>query len=115
MSKGSSPKPFPHQEMSILHARRRFMSHIKKPKHWLTDYNIPLMDWPVNFRDVNPIESLWNVMQSKVEKTDTSSIQKLITLLEVRTKESSTSYLKKLIFFGAKTDERSNTMQASAH
>ena len=69
----------------------------KLTKKWLADNDIPLMDWPGNSPDLNPIENLWNVMKNKVAKKDTSSIPKLKTaILDVWTQDFTTSYLENL-------------------
>jgi arsenate reductase-like glutaredoxin family protein len=68
----------------------------KKTKKWLADKNIPLLDWPGNSPDLNPIENLWHVMKNEVARKDTSSIQKLKdAILQVWT-NFSTSYLENL-------------------
>jgi transposase len=82
--------------MPILPPRWSTVSYLKKTKKWLADKNIPLLDWPGNSPDLNPIENLWHVMKNEVARKDTSSIQKLKdAILQVWT-NFSTSYLENL-------------------
>lgn len=70
----------------------------KKTKKWLADNKIPLMDWPGNSPDLNPIENLWNIMKNKVAKENTSSIEKLKTAILKVWIDFSTTYLENLAF-----------------
>ena len=58
----------------LVFPRRSFLfQHDNTPCHWsastvsfLEDYNICLLDWPVNSPDANPIENLWHIIKSKI-------------------------------------------------
>lgn len=38
----------------------------KVVKNWLSDEKIPVLDWPAQSPDLNPIENLWNDVKVKV-------------------------------------------------
>lgn len=38
----------------------------KKSLKWLSDKNIPVLDWPSSSPDLSPIETLWGVMKKKL-------------------------------------------------
>lgn len=49
----------------------------KKVKAYLSGQNIPILDWPGNSPDLNPIENAWNYIKDKLATTNTSSIPRL--------------------------------------
>ena len=49
----------------------------KTVKKWLEEKNIPVLAWPGNSPDLNPIENAWNYMKKKVQDTQPPSIQAL--------------------------------------
>lgn len=56
----------------------------KSVKAFLASKNIPLLDWPGNSPDMNPIENLWELVKRKVSADIITSKQKLIErLIEV--------------------------------
>ena len=38
----------------------------KSTKTWLNNRHITVIDWPVNFPDLNPIENLWGIVKRKM-------------------------------------------------
>ena len=52
-------------------------------KKWLKDNHAPVLEYPRNFPDLNPIENVWNYMKNKVHEAHSTNIQ---TLKEVRMK-----------------------------
>ena len=40
----------------------------KLVKKWLSEQNIPTLEWPGNYPDLNPIENAWNVMKKRYKK-----------------------------------------------
>ncbi|GFY30344.1 putative transposase like protein [Trichonephila clavipes] len=56
-------------------------------KAFLSEQNIPLLDWPGNIPDMNPIENVWELMKREVAKDVITNK----TLLLERSVESSSS------------------------
>ncbi|GFY18915.1 putative transposase like protein [Trichonephila clavipes] len=53
-------------------------------KAFLAEQNIPLLDWPGNTPDMNPIENIWELMKSEVAKdVITSKTQFLEIIIHV--------------------------------
>jgi len=46
----------------------------RKVTKWLQDSNIPVLDWPGNSPDLNPIENCWNLMKQNLDSCNTSSV-----------------------------------------
>ena len=55
-----------------LHGSNLFMHdgapchRAKAVKEWLDKHNIPIMTWPGNSQELNPIENVWKLMKDKV-------------------------------------------------
>ena len=46
----------------------------KTVSKFLTDNNIPVLEWPGNSPDLNPIENAWNYIKNKLQETRPSNI-----------------------------------------
>lgn len=49
----------------------------KKCQQWFRDQQIPVLPWPGNSADLNPIENLWTVMKKKVSEKSPRSLSEL--------------------------------------
>ena len=65
---------------------------------WLERHHIPIMNWPGNSPDLNPIENCWKIMKDKVAKYGQNvSVKTLINSIKtVWTQELTPDYFKKL-------------------
>ena len=64
---------------------------------FLEDHGVPVMDWPGNSPDLNPIENMWEAMKQKIEEKQPSSLQDLINKIKhVWCLETSPEFCKKL-------------------
>ena len=68
----------------------------KLVKKWLSEENIPTLEWPDNSPDLNPIENAWNVMKNKVQETQPVNISKLTHVLKTLWVTMETDYFEKL-------------------
>ncbi|KAG7156841.1 Transposable element Tcb1 transposase-like 2 [Homarus americanus] len=66
-----------------LHQSTFFM-HDGAPCHtsksvttWLQERTIPLLEWPGNSPDLNPIDNVWHEMKRKLSTHDTSTVYRL--------------------------------------
>ena len=48
-------------------------------KRYLHDVNIPLLDWPGNSPDLNPIENLWSLIKRRLAAETITTKQQLIS------------------------------------
>lgn len=63
--------------------------HDNDPKHtalcvkeWMVDNDVPLMPWPAQSLDLNPIENLWTILDRKACGRQVNSKQQLFECLE---------------------------------
>ena len=71
-----------------IHQPTHFM-HDGAPEHptklvkkWLSEENIPTLEWPGNSPDLNSIENAWNVMKNKVQEAQPVNISELTHVLK---------------------------------
>ena len=82
----------------------QFFMHDGAPCHtagvvrdFLEDHHVPLLDWPCNSPDLNPIENCWAIMKEKVSRGDISSVPSLMKQIrEVWCKEMDVAYFQGL-------------------
>ena len=46
-------------------------------KKWLKDNHVPVLEYPRNSPDLNPLENAWNYMKNKVHEAHSTNIQTL--------------------------------------
>ncbi|KAG0720026.1 WD repeat-containing protein 81 [Chionoecetes opilio] len=68
----------------------------KVVQKFLTDNNIPVLDWPGNSPDLNPIENAWNEMKKAIAKKRPTNINELKQALTKLWVEMDLSYFTKL-------------------
>ncbi|GFV71973.1 uncharacterized protein TNCV_2459061 [Trichonephila clavipes] len=59
---------FPNGEPYIFMQDRALCHTARSIKAFLAEQNIPLLDWPGNSPDMNPIEKVWELMKREVVK-----------------------------------------------
>ncbi|KAF3691488.1 Transposable element Tcb2 transposase [Channa argus] len=60
----------------------------QEPKHnakststWFKDHGIPVLDWPANSPDLNPIENLWGIVKRKMRYARPNNAEELKTTI----------------------------------
>jgi transposase len=51
---------------------------------WLEENNITVLDWPPQSPDMNPIEHLWDVLETKLKARVTTTMEQLWECLQKR-------------------------------
>ena len=64
-------------------------------KQWLREEHIPILEWPGNSPDLNPIENAWNLMKNNVREAQPSSITELTDVLKCLWVTMETKYFEK--------------------
>ncbi|GFV29495.1 uncharacterized protein TNCV_2728761 [Trichonephila clavipes] len=59
---------FPNGKPYIFMQDRALCHTARSIKAFLAEQNIPLLDWPGNSPDMNPIENVWELMEREVAK-----------------------------------------------
>ena len=65
-------------------------------KQWLREEQTPILEWPRNSPDLNPIENAWNLMKNKVQEAQLSNINELKDTLKRFWVTMETTYFEKL-------------------
>ena len=68
----------------------------KVVKKWLKDNHMPVLEWPGNSPDLNPIENAWNYMKNKVQEAQPTNINSLKEVLTMLWSHMDAEYFKKL-------------------
>ena len=83
----------------VIHQPTHFM-HDGAPAHrtklvkkWLSEENIPTLEWPGNSPDLNPIENAWNVMKNKEQEAHPVNISELTHVLKTLWVTMETDYI----------------------
>jgi len=66
-------------------------------KHWMEDEEVPLMEWPAQSPDLNPIENLWSILDQRLKNRKPSNKEELFNLLKNAWKELPVNLLTKLV------------------
>ena len=53
----------------------------RRVKNWFADHDIPLLDWPGNSPDLNPIENMWMILKRRISERNCASIEELKRIL----------------------------------
>ena len=68
----------------------------KVVKKWLKDNHMPVLEWPGNSPDLNPIKNAWNYMKNKVQEAQPTNINSLKEVLTKLWIHMDAEYFKKL-------------------
>ncbi len=66
-------------EMQISFSNRTWHLHTvpKLPVTWFKDHGIPVLNWPANSPDLNPIENLWGIVKRKMRYARPNNAEEL--------------------------------------
>ena len=85
-----------HSSMQPLYADSVPAHRSKVVKKWLKDNHMPVLEWPGNSPDLNPIENAWNYMKNKVQEAQPTNINSLKEVLTKLWIHMDAEYFKKL-------------------
>ena len=60
---------------------RTWPLHTKATSTWFKDHGIPVLDWPANSPDLNPIENLWGIVKRKMQYARPNNAEELKTTI----------------------------------
>jgi hypothetical protein len=69
----------------------------KVVKAYFEEENVPLMDWPTQSPDLNPIENLWSILDARLKDRRVNNKQELFTLLEEEWRRLPRDLLERLV------------------
>ena len=69
----------------------------KRAKQFMEENSIPLLPWPSQSPDLNPIENLWSILEQKLEKRTCNNEQELFKTLEDEWKRLPIDLLTRLV------------------
>lgn len=69
----------------------------KRSLNWFQERGIPLISWPGNSPDLNPIENMWDLMKNKLEQKEAKSVEDMKNIIiDIWVKEITPEYCEKL-------------------
>ena len=89
-------KPFKKQKCTFFQQDNARVHTAKKITKFLKEENIDVIKWPGNSPDIAPIENIWGLMKSLMERKDISSIAKLRKEIRKSWRELKLPFLKNL-------------------
>ena len=69
----------------------------KKTSNWFIEKEVPLMEWPSQSPDLNPIENLWSILDRRCAKRNPSNADALFEVLTEAWKEIPEYILRNLV------------------
>ncbi len=85
-------------ERCCLYARQRILSQSKETLNCFKSQNLNLLEWPPKSPDQNPIENVWNYLDTRVRKrqVEIKSLDDLWRILEEKSLKIDLEFIKKL-------------------